>query len=101
MPHHDFAGLGAKAASPALTTEAGFFIFAAHCGNNSVVECQLPKLKAASSNLVSRSSKIKRLQRWRLEPLFSSQRTSRHVARKNLALSFQTGKRGHGPAEIA
>ena len=31
------------------------------CGNNSVVECQLPKLKVASSNLVSRSNKIKDL----------------------------------------
>lgn len=28
-----------------------------HRGNNSVVECQLPKLKVASSNLVSRSKK--------------------------------------------
>ncbi len=32
-----------------------------HCGNNSVVECQLPKLKVASSNLVSRSKKYQAL----------------------------------------
>ena len=29
---------------------------ACFCGNNSVVECQLPKLKVAGSNPVSRSS---------------------------------------------
>ena len=30
-------------------------------GNNSVVECNLPKVEVASSNLVSRSNKIKDL----------------------------------------
>jgi hypothetical protein len=32
-----------------------------HCGNNSVVECQLPKLKVAGSNPVSRSKKYRAL----------------------------------------
>ena len=31
------------------------------CGRNSVVECQLPKLKVAGSNPVARSNKINNL----------------------------------------
>ena len=47
------------------------------CGSNSVVECQLPKLNVASSNLVSRSTF--RMQNLGIPSLISGFRLSRRV----------------------
>ena len=44
-----------------LTNRPALGILHVRRGNNSVVECQLPKLKVAGSNPVSRSKKIKGL----------------------------------------